>query len=63
MRNVGQVDKWLRIIIGIILLAMFFFGQGNSYAFLIFGIIALYTGLTRNCMLYKILGINTCKDE
>lgn len=63
MKNVGKIDKWLRIVVGIVLLSMFFFSQGNSYALLIFGIIALYTGLTGNCMLYKLLGINTRKDK
>jgi len=63
MKNVGQTDKWIRIILGIVLLSMFFFVEGNAKYFAILGIIPLYTGLSGNCMLYKLLGINTRKDK
>lgn len=63
MKNVGQTDKWIRIIIGIVLLSMFFFVEGNAKYFGILGIIPLYTGLTGKCALYKFLGINTRRDK
>ncbi|MFW5979573.1 MAG: YgaP family membrane protein [Halanaerobium sp.] len=63
MKNVGQTDKWIRIIIGIVLLSMFFLVEGNARYFGILGIIPLYTGLSGNCMLYKLFGINTRKDK
>lgn len=63
MKNVGQTDKWIRIILGILLLSMLLFVEGNTRYFGLIGIIPLYTGLTENCALYKILGINTRKDK
>jgi len=63
MKNVGQTDKWIRIIVGLVLLAIFFFVEGNARYFGILGIVPLYTGLTGNCMLYKLFGINTRKDK
>ncbi|TDO94872.1 DUF2892 family protein [Halanaerobium saccharolyticum] len=63
MKNVGQTDKWIRIILGIVLLSLFFFVEGNAKYFGILGIIPLYTGLSGNCLLYKLLGISTRKDN
>jgi len=63
MKNVGQTDKMIRIILGIVLLSMFFFVEGNAKYFGILGIIPLYTGLTGKCALYKLFGINTKKDN
>ena len=63
MKNVGQTDKVIRITIGIILLAILFFAEGNVKYFGILGLIPLYTGLTGKCALYKIFGINTRKDK
>ncbi|MFW5961639.1 MAG: YgaP family membrane protein [bacterium] len=63
MKNVGKTDKWIRIIVGIILLSIFFFVDGNAKYFGILGIIPLYTGITGNCMLYKLFGINTRQDK
>jgi hypothetical protein len=63
MKNVGQTDKWIRIIIGFLLFSLFFFVEGNARYFGILGIIPLYTGLTGKCALYKLLGINTREDK
>jgi hypothetical protein len=63
MKNVGKTDKLIRIIIGIVLLSMFFFVEGNARYFAWIGIIPLYTGITGKCMLYKIFNINTRKDQ
>jgi hypothetical protein len=63
MKNVGKTDKLIRIIIGIALLSLFFFTEGNARYFSLIGIIPLYTGISGNCMLYKIFGINTRKDK
>lgn len=63
MKNVGQTDKLIRIILGIVLLSLFFFGEGNAKYFGVLGLIPLYTGLTGKCALYNLLGINTRKDK
>ncbi|MAY63674.1 MAG: hypothetical protein CML29_15840 [Rhizobiales bacterium] len=59
--NVGGLDRALRIIVGLALLACFFIypDSGWRYAFLI-GIIPLATGVMASCPLYSILGLSTC---
>jgi hypothetical protein len=60
-KNVGTVDRVLRIVVGLALLAGYFIYPDASYrwAFLI-GIVPLVTGLVSSCPLYSILGISTC---
>jgi hypothetical protein len=60
--NEGTLDRALRVIVGLALLAWFFMDQGTGfwhYAKLI-GIVPLATGLLGSCPLYSILGISTC---
>ncbi|MEN8892497.1 YgaP family membrane protein [Planktotalea arctica] len=61
-KNVGGIDRILRIVIGLALIAGFFLNPESSYrwAYLI-GIVPLATGLMSNCLLYRLVGINTCK--
>lgn len=60
--NVGSSDRIIRIVLGAILVALFFVvaAPWKSVA-LIAGIVAIATGVLRFCGLYKLLGINTCK--
>lgn len=58
--NVGKTDKWIRIIIGIIILA---WGVSISSWFAVIGIALILTGLFSFCGLYKLLGISTCKKH
>lgn len=55
--NVGGIDKILRIVVGIALIAWALMG-GPVWAWI--GIVPLATGLMGRCMLYTVLGINTC---
>lgn len=60
--NEGTVDRALRILVGLALLAWFFMDQGTGfwhYAKLI-GIVPLATGLLGSCPIYSIFGISTC---
>ncbi len=57
-KNVGKIDRILRIVIGVALLAVA--ATGNGLWGLI-GIVPLATGLMSSCMLYTLLGINTDK--
>ncbi len=59
--NVGGIDRVLRIVVGLALLAGFFLNTDGAYrwAYLI-GIVPLATGLFSTCPLYSILGISTC---
>ena len=56
--NVGGLDKWLRIAVGLALIAWALLG-GPAWAWL--GLIPLATGVFNFCGLYALLGINTCK--
>ena len=60
-KNEGTLDRALRIVAGLALLAAFFAMPEASYrwAFLI-GLVPLATGLIGSCPLYTILGISTC---
>lgn len=58
-KNVGGIDRILRIVIGAVLVALAAFGQIGWWGLI--GIIPLATGLMSSCMLYSLLGINTNK--
>lgn len=64
-KNVGQIDRIIRIVIGVALIAGFFLNSGATYGwlYLVGGAIALATGLLSTCGLYSVFGINTCKLE
>lgn len=60
-RNVGGIDRILRIVIGLALIAGFFMNPDASLRWLyLIGILPLLTGLLGTCGLYSLLGINTC---
>ena len=58
MKNVGTVDKVIRIILGLVLLALVFVGPQTPWGWI--GIIPLATGLIGFCPLYSVFGMNTC---
>ncbi|WP_321362888.1 DUF2892 domain-containing protein [uncultured Celeribacter sp.] len=61
-KNVGGIDRILRIVVGLALILGFFLNPDASMRWLyLLGIIPLATGLMQSCVLYSILGINTCK--
>ena len=56
--NVGTLDRILRVIIGLLLIAFAFFDMVGSWGYL--GFIPLVTGLIKWCPLYTLLGVQTC---
>ncbi|MDO9631353.1 MAG: DUF2892 domain-containing protein [Humidesulfovibrio sp.] len=60
--NVGGIDKVLRIVGGLVLLSLVYFLKNGDALWWwgLLGIIPLGTGLMGYCMLYTLLGINTC---
>ncbi len=64
-KNVGTIDRTIRIIIGIValsLVSLAFVGPESNWAYLgLIGIIPLVTGIVGYCPPYALLGINTCK--
>jgi hypothetical protein len=59
--NVGGIDRVLRIVVGLALLAGFFLDTDATWrwAYLI-GLVPLLTGLFGTCPAYSLLGLNTC---
>lgn len=60
-KNVGGIDRVLRLIIGIVLIALAATGKVGVWGYI--GIIPLATGLMSSCMLYNLFGINTNKSK
>ncbi len=56
--NVGTIDRVLRIVAGLVLIALAATGTVGWWGWL--GVIPLATGLFRLCPAYTLLGINTC---
>ncbi|GGE45170.1 YgaP family membrane protein [Actibacterium pelagium] len=56
-KNVGGIDRTLRIVVGLALLAAFAFTQNLWF---LIGIVPLATGLMSSCPLYSIVGLSTC---
>jgi hypothetical protein len=58
--NVGGIDRTLRIVAGIAVLALFFVLEGNARYWALVGLVPLFTGIFSFCPLYAVLGLNTC---
>ena len=58
-RNLGTLDRVIRIVIGVALIAAAATGQIGWWGWL--GAIPLLTGLFNFCPAYTLLGIKTCK--
>ena len=56
--NVGGMDRILRIVIGLVLIALAATGTVGWWGWL--GVIPLLTGVVRFCPLYSLVGMNTC---
>ncbi|MCW2284660.1 hypothetical protein M2323_002547 [Rhodoblastus acidophilus] len=61
MRNVGQLDRLVRIIIGLALISLVFVGPQTAWGWI--GVLPLITGLVGWCGLYTVLGLNTCNKS
>ena len=58
MKNVGGLDRGLRIIVGLVLIALAATGTVVWWGWL--GVVPLLTGLIGGCPAYSLLGVNTC---
>ena len=59
--NVGNMDRALRIIVGVVLITLAATGIFAPWGWI--GVIPLVTGLIKSCPLYTVLGMNTCPME
>ena len=62
-KNMGIVDRSLRIILAILVVVLIYLGELSGVAAIILGIFAgvfLLTSLVSFCPLYTLVGIHTC---
>ncbi len=60
-QNIGSIERVLRIVAGLIAIALVFVGPATPWGWL--GLVLLATGLAGWCPPYALLGISTCKTR
>lgn len=60
--NVGRYDRSIRLVVGLVLLALAVFSLNGAWAVAsgIIGIVLLGTGFFGFCPIYRLFGLNTC---
>ncbi|PKO51525.1 MAG: DUF2892 domain-containing protein [Betaproteobacteria bacterium HGW-Betaproteobacteria-2] len=61
--NVGQLDRALRILAGLCLVAILFIEDSPWRLVGLLGLAYILTGLTRWCPIYNWMGINICSTK
>jgi hypothetical protein len=59
--NIGNIDRIIRIVAGLALIAWVLFFNGPVWAWI--GTVPLATGLINFCPAYRIFGLSTRKDD
>jgi hypothetical protein len=65
-KNMGSTDKGIRVVIALIIAALYYFNviEGTlAYVLMALALIFLLTSFISFCPLYLPLGINTCKKK
>lgn len=60
-RNVGSLDRILRIVVGLALLSLVFLGPQTLWGLI--GLVPLLTGALGTCPAYSLVGLNTCRSR
>jgi O-antigen ligase len=60
-QNIGNIERVVRIVGGLVLIALAATGSVGVWGWL--GLVPLATGLVGWCPPYSLLGINTCKNK
>ena len=60
-RNVGTIDRAIRVILGLGLLSLAFIGPQSAWGYV--GIVPLVTAFIGNCPAYSIFGISSCASD
>lgn len=58
LRNVGAVDRALRVVVGLVVLSLYFVGPQTPWALI--GLVPLLTAVIGYCPAYSIFGFKTC---
>ena len=59
-RNVGGIDRGLRVAVGLTLLSLLVLLDGGARWLGLIGLLPLISGLSGTCFAYSMLGISTC---
>ena len=57
-KNIGTLDRAMRLVVGIVLIALVFVGPQTPWGWI--GIVPLATALIGFCPAYRLIGLNTC---
>lgn len=57
-RNVGRADRIIRIVLGLVLIALVFVGPQTPLGWI--GLVPLLTAFVRFCPAYALVGLSTC---
>lgn len=58
-KNIGSIDKAIRIVVGLVLIALVFVGPQTAIGWI--GVPVILIALFGWCPLYKIIGFSSCK--
>jgi len=60
-RNEGDLERILRVALGVLLLALYFTGPRTSWGLL--GVLLIATGLAGSCPVWTVFGFSTCRTK
>lgn len=60
-KNIGSLDRILRIVIGIVVLSLVFIGPKTMLGYI--GLVLIVTAFINFCPLYAMLGLKTCSKQ
>ncbi len=61
MKNIGNIERIIRVVVGLGVSSLAFWGPANQWY--LAGLIFVATGLMGYCPPYHLLGINTCQTK
>ena len=61
--NIGKADRIIRIVVGLILLSLVYFLEGNARWLGLIGLIPLVTAMVRWCPAYSLFGWNSASAK
>lgn len=62
-KNVGTVDRVLRIALGLAVFSLLFVLESGARWLGLIGLVPLLTGIASSCPAYRLFGIRTCRLE
>lgn len=60
-KNLGTWDRWMRLIVGLFVFSLLFWGPHTAWGWL--GLVLILTAAIGHCPLYTMLGVKTCEGH